>query len=343
MRDDNHLPNMNPKKPRFNIFNRKEGKGIEKEDIYQGHDLKGFFISLKIHFSKLLSVNILMILGNFPFIFLIVALSNAFRLPYMSVKHDIFSALGGVLLESEGSSIGNTLTSVFAMPTEGSVMTLGNYIFFGLAALMFLTFGLVNVGTTYLLREMVRGNPVFILGDFWDAVKRNWKQGLLFGIFDLLLLLIMPINIYFFLSDSSFFLRFLFFCMLFISLIYFFMRFYIYLQMVTFDLPIRKILKNALIFSILNLKRNIMAFLGIILIVVLDFLFLFTGFTMPFAIALPLILLFALGSFMAMYAAYFKVEEIMVVKWEDDDEDTSGGSPTGTEPLPESTPASVGE
>ena len=37
--------------------------------------------------------------------------------------------------------------------------------------------------------------------------------------------------------------------------------------MVTFDLKIFKIIKNSLIFSLLGIKRNILAFLGIIILV----------------------------------------------------------------------------
>ncbi len=318
--NNHHLPDLEPKK-RFRFFGgNRDDKDFTKEDVYQGHDLKGFFISLKLHFSQLISVNILMILGNFPLFFLLLGLSDTFRLSYMAPTADIYSAFGGLLLQSGGSAISNNLFSLFGVPTVASVLTIGNYISFALAGLTLFTFGLVNVGTTYLLREMVRGNPVFIWGDFWEAVKRNWKQGFFYGILDLILLLVIPLNLYILISDSGFFSSFLFFCTLFIALFYFFMRFYIYLQMVTFDLPITKILKNALIFTILNLKRNLLVLLGVILLVAIDFLCLFASVTIPFAIALPLVILFALGSFMAMYAGYFKVEEIMVAPDDDDEE-----------------------
>ena len=55
-----------------------------------------------------------------------------------------------------------------------------------------------------------------------------------------------------------------------LSILYFFMRFYIYLLLVTFDLSIRKILKNALIFTMLGIKRNLMGFLGVALITLVN-------------------------------------------------------------------------
>ena len=92
------------------------------------------------------------------------------------------------------------------------------------------------------------------------------------------------------------------------------MRYYLYLQMVTFDLTIRKLLKNSLIFAILGLKRNLMAFLGTLFFVVLNVLFLFGlgGYFLFLGIALPLMFIFAHVKFMGTYAAYYKVKEIMI-------------------------------
>lgn len=317
------------KKRRFRLFDfERDGKGVNKEDIYTKHDLKGFFISLKLRFSQLISVNILMILGNFPIFFAILGFSGLLRYQYMAPHEDLFMNVGGLLLDNGGASgLSQVLRALFATQTEASVMTTANWVFLGLSLLTLFTFGLVNVGTTYLLREMVRGNPVFIWDDFRHAVKVNKKQGFFFGIFDGILLILIPYNLVFFFMQSGFLMSFLFWTMLMISIIYFFMRFYIYLQIVTFDLPMKKILKNSLIFAILNAKRNFMALLGIAVCVLIDFMCFFVAFTIPLAIAIPLVILFALGAFMGMYAAFFKVDEIMV----DHSEDENDGTPVPAE------------
>lgn len=309
-----------PKKKKRSIFRReKERDDVRVEDIYTKHDLKGFFISLKLHFREIVYVNILSLIGNFPFIFALLGLSGVFRLQYTTPTAPQFSNIGGLLLQNSGNAYSNALYSLFAIQTENAALTTANWICFLLAGLMLFTFGLVNVGVTYILRELVRGKPVFIWDDFWETVRKNWKQAFFFGIFDLLLIVLIPYNLFFFMTGQGFlqltgdFVASLFFwLMLFLGITYLFMRFYIYLQMVTFDLPIRKILKNSLIFSLLNIKRNLLVLLGLAILVVFNLLCFTVTFLVPLGICLPIAVTFGLGAFMAMYGAYFKVEEIMI-------------------------------
>jgi uncharacterized membrane protein YesL len=97
-------------------------------------------------------------------------------------------------------------------------------------------------------------------------------------------------------------------------LIYFSMRFYIYLLTLTFDLKIRQIFKNALIFAFLGFKRNFLACVGIILTLIINFyiMWLYT----PIGIVLPLIITVGLCMFMATYAAWPKIKEIMIDPYE---------------------------
>ena len=84
--------------------------------------------------------------------------------------------------------------------------------------------------------------------------------------------------------------------------------------MVTFKLSIFKMLKNSLIFALLGFKRNILAFLGIILGIFLELLLLLGtgGILVPFAVAAPLTVLFSLFAYMKVYAAYPKIKEFMI-------------------------------
>ena len=321
-----------PKKKRFSLFNRdKERKDVRVEDIYTKHDLKGFFISTKLHFRELVYVNVLSLLGNFPFIFALLGLSGMFRFAYTTPTGGQFANVGGILLDAGGGAYTNALHSHYAMQIENAALTPTNWIFFLLAGLMLFTFGLVNVGVTYILRELARGKPVFIWQDFWESIRKNWKQAFFFGIIDLLLLVVIPYNLYFFITEQGFlqltgdFISGIFFwLMLIFGITYIFMRFYIYLQMVTFDLSMRKILKNSLIFSLLNIKRNLMVLLGLVLLVLLNLLCFTIPFLIPLGIVMPIAISFGLGSYMAMYGAYFKVEEVMI--GDDDDEAEDDGS-----------------
>jgi len=133
---------------------------------------------------------------------------------------------------------------------------------------------------------------------------------------------------YFSSVGGSFWLDVGYFAIVALIIVYFFMRFYLYLMLVTFELPIRKILKNALIFSVLGFKRNIMALLGMVLITAINIV-LFPIFAMtPLSIAIPLILPFfyylSVNAFTAAYAAYPIIDRYMIEPYRgEEDEEAS--------------------
>ena len=112
--------------------------------------------------------------------------------------------------------------------------------------------------------------------------------------------------------------NFMFYAAILLATLWFWMRFYIYLVMITFDLSIFKILKNALIFSLVGFKRNFMATLGIVVMVGLTYTIMLLY--LPLGIIIPFVLLFADCTFMACYAAWPKIKEIMIDSYYTDPE-----------------------
>ena len=84
--------------------------------------------------------------------------------------------------------------------------------------------------------------------------------------------------------------------------------------MITFDLKIGKLIKNAMIFSLLGFKRNILAFLGLVILLLFMLLLIFGigGALLPIGVAVPLVILFSGASFMADFAAWFKIHDVMI-------------------------------
>lgn len=307
----------NKKKRRFKLFDlQREGKGVSKNAKALEPGLKRFFISYKNNFGKLISVNILFVLGNFPLIFLIATLAgvtqNDVFMPLSDVFHNtngLFAADGGV------TPYKLTLFALEGLQSHSYAPTALTYVFYGIGALLLFTFGFVNVGTAYILRNMVAGEPVFVWNDFWYAVKRNWKQALPFGIIDVLICAILSYNVYsLFANTGEFLTSMLFWSTVVIFIFYFFMRYYMYVQMVTFKLSVFKMIKNSLIFALLGFKRNIMALFGIIIFLVIELLFLFGagGILLPLAVAAPLAILLSSFAYMKVYASYFKIKEHMI-------------------------------
>lgn len=301
------------KKKRFKLFDsQREGKGITKEQANLPPNLKKFFILYRRDFSRLLSVNMFMVLGNFPIFFLLFALSGMFSVDYATPAHGVYSLFSGITAWEGMSAPMLALNGIVGAQSAASTYLPMAYVFFGISVLTFFTFGLVNVGTAYILRNMVKGDPVFVWTDFWYAVKRNFKQGFFFGMIDLLLIVLIPFNILHYSAGEGFFNGVLFWLTVVAGIIFLVMRRYIYIQMVTFDLKISKILKNALIFSILGFKRNFLAHLGSLILCIITVLCAYSGALFSLFIAIPLVLLFSNAAYMTTYAAYFKIKELMI-------------------------------
>jgi len=294
----------------------KDGKGISKSKARRTTDLRGFFISYKNNFSKLVSVNIIMVLGNFPLFFLIINLSGYFQTEYSLPFSDLYQNISGVFTASGAvTPYQMALYSIEGIHHMELAPTAITYVFYGISALTLFTFGIVNVGSAYIIRNMVKGEPIFVWTDFWYAVKRNLKQAMIFGAIDAAVCVLIGVNIYSLISSTSeFFASMLFWSNVVIAILYFFMRYYMYVQMVTFKLSIFKMLKNALSFALLGIKRNIMAFLGIVTLVFLEIFFLFGtgGILLPAAVIAPLTVLFSTMAFMKVYASYPELKGLMI-------------------------------
>ena len=306
---------------KFKLFNfNKDGKGVEKEEMGPPN-LKFFFKLLWRKFSRLISLNLAMLLIILPVVAVFLAYLWAPTTP--AQENVVFSALFGIDTISENPLASLLLTvndSQLAMPImTPTVIT----VFVVSAILMITTFGWQNIGATYVLREMVTGNPVFIFSDYKYAIKKNFKQGFLLGVIDFAIIALLCFDIfYFYFVTGSFALDMMFFIVCGIAILYFFMRFYLYLMAITFDLSIKKLFKNALIFAVLGIKRNLMAALGIIALIAFNVALIML--LIPVGIIIPLILPFlyflSFASFIIVYSAYPNIKKYMIDPYANENE-----------------------
>ena len=293
----------------YRLFNP-EGK--EQKPIPDGPDgIKKGFIIYKRNLTRLLYINLIMILGNFPLLFGFYALMGGANSVTTAASSEFFPQLHGVMLHS-ASPVSLALFGVHGGQVSQQVLTPLTYIFLGISLLFIFTFGVINTGTAYLLRGMVRQDHLFFWSDFKGAIKRNFKQGFITGIIDALLLLLLVFDVYFFYINGSM----MFYIMIVVISIYLMMRFYVYPLLITFDLSIWKIFKNSMIFSLLGIKRNILAFLLGVLIFGLE-LFLLTVF-FPLGVVFPLFLMFSTCAFFGTYAAWAKIKQVMIDPYVED-------------------------
>ena len=336
------------KKKGFRLFDmNRDGKGVDKDEILGPPNLKNFFKTYFRKFTKLLSVNLIM-LFQIPALLLVLFYISSMLFEYHPIFSIIYtvtvSLLGipitvntselvgpvygmsiasGTVGESglvPGSVSLSQMLNVFGATVDLPTFSVLYYIVIGAFVIFTLvTWGWQNVGSSYLTRNMVRGEPVFVFSDYIHAVKKNIKQGLIFGILDCAILFVLITNILYFLTipTASFGTDIIFFINIGILVLYLVMRRYIYLMMITFDISIWKMLKNSLIFSTLGLKRNAMAIVGKLAIIILNALLIFL--LLPYNIAVPLVLplvyYFGTSAYISAYAYYPVIEKYMITPY----------------------------
>ena len=307
------------RKKRFSLFRYSlDGKGVPK-DVDEPRNFKFFFKLLWRNLNRLMSVNMVLVLSNFPLFFVLFAVSgNLDTTSYAPVSSVFGPMYGAMKISGDTSPLASAINGVHGLQVEISVPSTATYIFYGIGLLALLTFGLSMVGSTYIVRNIVKGDPVFFMQDYFYAIKKNLKQGLIFGIIDVGLLFLIFYDIIFFAANASTYVTSLmFYFAVAIGIIYFVMRYYIYVMMITFDLNLYKLLKNALIFSIVGFKRNFLGTLGIIALVLFSY-----GLLMafpPIGALLPFILTVAVGQFIGIYTSWPKIYSVMIEPYEEED------------------------
>ena len=307
------MEDKNKKKPNF-LWQRilKDGKGVDKKDVIKGYSLKNSFRLYFRRITNLMTINLFYIFGNFPVLFIFLALSGYFSNLSSEPQSPFFPLLYGIKTAGGESPLLEILFGVWGKMGETVAPTTVTYILLGIGALFIITFGLVNVGCTYLIRETVRGEHIFIFDDFFSAIKNNFGKGLLFGVIDFAMLFACGYSILWYRAKYSVY-YILFFCSIFMMAVYLFVRIYMYLMIVTFDISFVKMIKNSFIFAILNLGRNILALLSCVAICFVAFLA--SNLFMPIGIIFAILLLFSTMTYISIYAGYPKVEERMITPY----------------------------
>lgn len=300
-------------KKKFKLFDmNRDGKGVYEEEDRKP-TLLFFFKLLWRKFSQLIRLNFLMLFQIIPIIAFIYVYFAGTKTPVsINVLYAPLYGISQILPSSSLTSILDTQGIQMGIPTLQPAVMITLLV---LGLLLAITFGWQNVGAAYVLRGLVRGDPVFIWSDFFYAIKRNLKQAFFMGLIDFACIVVLIFDYMFFASSTGTFGNdLMYFATIALIIIYFIMRFYIYVMLVTFDIKNFKILKNAFIFSILGIMRNLVAVVGIVLLAIVHVfvivMSLSVGFTVP--LILPLFYAMALLGFISVYAAYPVIDKYMI-------------------------------
>lgn len=298
----------------YKIFSGdRDGKGVKKTDKHP-RTFRYFFKFFWNNIGLIFTINMYLILGNFPILIAMFGLTGTLNQHVSVPTSPLFGVFHGAAQLGGYNPATLAQFGIFGMQETVSVMTLGTKILFACGLLTLFTFGIVNVGTAYIIRNVVKGEPIFIWDDFWYAIRKNLKQGMIYGVIDLAMLAMIGYDLILYFTSLLQYGKIIngviFGLMLIVAMLYTCMRFYIYIMMVTFDLSIFKLFKNSFIFALIGMKRNIVAFFGIVFVLLINYSLINVFF--PLGIMMPFIITPAAIEFMGIYAAYPKMKEIMI-------------------------------
>lgn len=274
----------------FRPYVYKDKKGIDP-NAPQKH---GFFVFWEIYarkFWRFVTINLIYFAVTLPILLWVYLMANGYAGLYFSTAGELEDLLPGV--------------SFYA-----AVL---NYIPMGvfgvLVAISIILYGPIRMGVTYVLRNFAREEHAWISDIFSKAWENKWK-GLFFGLLDVFVIGMLTINILSRIdpAESGAFVwlavKYLSYAVL---VFYLFMRHYFYMMSVTFDLSIRNILKNARLFIILGLGRNIWSFI----VAVFVWLVVLTTHPVITIAALP-VLAYSFSEFVVVFVCYPVIKKYMI-------------------------------
>lgn len=128
---------------------------------------------------------------------------------------------------------------------------------YSVMTLLLIPSGFAAAGITNVTRNLARDKHSFGFVDFIETIKKNWKQALIFGILNVVLMAVMLFGIWFYYWGLGLTAQLgLGMCLVALA-VFSMMKYYIWVLMITFDLPLKAILRNSFYLVLLNIKNNL--------------------------------------------------------------------------------------
>ena len=131
---------------------------------------------------------------------------------------------------------------------------------YSLISVPVITGGFASVGITHVARNTARDKHSFGLSDFFDTIKKNWKQALAAGIINTIVYILLIFDIFFFYNnqENGMIYTIGLGIMMSITIIFLMMNFYLWTMMITFKFNLKQLYKNSFKFVIINIKKNLL-------------------------------------------------------------------------------------
>ena len=180
-----------------------------------------------------------------------------------------------------------------------------------LFCLPIITIGPATVALMKILRAMSLEKPIFLWSDYVETFKKNFKQGFIVGLIDLIVAILLFISSNFYLSKiqtgqgSMFYLPLA--VTMFVTIIVLMMNFYLLLMIPIVDLKLIPMIKNSFSLAILGIKSNIFTIIFVVTIFVsLRYI------PLLFVIILYPTILFSFIGFIIAFNSYKYIEQYVI-------------------------------
>lgn len=222
---------------------------------------------------------------------------------------------------------------------------------YGAVSLPLITNGLSAAGLTNVTRNIARDKHSFGTSDFFETVKKNWKQALPAGIIKLLAYLILGFDIYFFYVGGEGIMSTIglgiSLGMLFVFTV---MDYYIWTLMITFKFSLKQIYKNSFKFVFINMKMNLLCFFAVLAVYAVNIalFFLFSAYwyiVLMIELVLYLLLFPAFKYLLVQYCTFPSIKKYIIDPYysEHPDEDVEKRQNLGIEVETKQEPKPEGE
>ena len=178
---------------------------------------------------------------------------------------------------------------------------------YALLSLPVLTSGLACAGLTNVTRNIARDKHSFGVSDFFDTVKKNWKQALAAGIINTVVYVVLFFDLYFFYFSAKGVMASvgtgITLCLLFIFTV---MNYFIWTLIITFKFSLKQVYKNSFKFVFINMKLNLLCFFSVLLVygVNVGLLFLLQAYFLPVLTFEILLYILLFPSFRFLFVQY---------------------------------------
>lgn len=126
--------------------------------------------------------------------------------------------------------------------------------------------GLAKSGMTHVARSISREKHSFLLDDFFETIKKNWKQSLALGIINVVITAVLALDIWYFwgyisrddLKDLAILEIIGLGLAIALAIVATYIKYYVWTMVITFSLTIKQMIKNSFQFVFLNFFKNLL-------------------------------------------------------------------------------------